>query len=70
MAGKIHESKSLFLKESVGTATDPETNIKYEMTTICATREPLVCSKKTGKYFVLAWADILHLAIEAGIDKD
>ena len=70
MAGQIHEKKSLFLRETVGTATDPETKIKYEMTTICANRPPLVCSGKTGKYFSLSWSDIIKLAIEAGIDKD
>lgn len=70
MPGTIYDSKSLFLRESVGTAEDPETKIKYEMTTICQTRMPLICSGKTGKYFSLTWADILSLAIEAGIDKE
>ena len=69
MIGTIHDSKSMFLREIVGTAEDPETKIKYEMTTICTTRMPLIRSKKTGKYFSLSWTNILGLAIKAGIDK-
>ncbi len=70
MTGQIHNSKSLFLREAVGTATDPEAKIKYEMTTINDNRQPMVCSSKTGKYFTLSWEDIVNLAVEAGIDKD
>ena len=65
--GKIYPSKTLFLRENVGTAA--EGKLKYEMTTIIGSNTPLIHSEQTGKWFSLTWPDILNLARAAGIDR-
>jgi hypothetical protein len=67
--GKIHDAKSLFLRVAVGKAKDPQTKIEYELTTNAGNAAPMICSGKTGKYFLLSWQNIIDLAIKAGIDK-
>lgn len=64
--GKIHPRKSLFLRTHVGMATREK--LAYDMATL-PTGEPIVQSKQTGKWYVLAWTEILTLAEQAGIDK-
>jgi hypothetical protein len=41
----------------------------YEMYLGKISRNPIVKSKITGKYFALPWSEILELAIQKGIDK-
>lgn len=69
MSGKIHPKNTLFLREAVGEAEDGDGN-KYEATTVVGRSTPLIKSLKTGKYFSLDWEDIIHLAKEAGINKE
>lgn len=66
--GKIHPSKTLFLRETVGEATDNKTGVKYEMTNGVGGGGPIVRSSKTGKWFTLSWSEIINLAKKAGID--
>jgi len=41
----------------------------YEMYLGKISRNPIVKSKITGKYFALPWSEIIKLALERGIDK-
>lgn len=41
---------------------------EYELTTNAGTRALIVRNIKTGKWFVLAWSDIVEMAVEAGIN--
>ena len=41
----------------------------YEMYLGKISRNPIVKSKLTGKYFALPWSLIIRLAVEKGIDK-
>ncbi len=66
--GKIHPPRTMFFRNAVGEMNDDEGN-KYECTTNVAGEHPIIHSKQTGKWFILTWADIVKLAIEAGIDK-
>lgn len=66
--GKIHPPRTMFLRSAVGEIADEEGN-KYECTTNVAGGHPIIHSEQTGKWFTLAWADIVKLAIESGIDK-
>ena len=64
--GTIYPKESLFLRIHAGEAKQGS-NI-YNLTTSpggC----PMVCSRQTGKYFALSWANVLDLAIAAGIDQ-
>ncbi len=67
--GKIHPPKTLFFRQAVGTVTDNESN-EYDCTLNMGGVHPIVCSKKTGKWFTLGWDDIVRLAVKAGIDKE
>jgi hypothetical protein len=67
--GKVHPKEKLFLRQFVGTAKDGEGR-DYEMALNMAGFHPVIQSKKTGKYFVLGWDDIIRLAIGAGIDNE
>lgn len=66
--GEIHPPRTMFFRETVGEISDDEGN-KYECTTNVGGVHPIIQSKQTGKWFTLSWADIVSLAIEAGIDK-
>lgn len=66
--GKIHPKRTLFLRVHVGEAKDENKNT-YELSINANDTSPLVCSKKTGKYFTLSWEDIMNLARDADIDK-
>lgn len=66
--GKIHPKRTMFLRNAVGEIKDEEGN-KYECTTNCGGLHPIIHSEQTGKWFTLSWADIVRLAIVAGIDK-
>lgn len=66
--GKIYPKKTLFLRIHVGEAKDQNKNT-YELSTSANNASPIVCSKKTGKWFTLSWTDIMNLARDAGIDK-
>lgn len=63
--GKIYPSRSLILRVDCGTASD--TDNSYDLSTTM-TGEPVIESKRTGKYFILGWQDIVDMAIESGID--
>ena len=41
----------------------------YEMYLGKISKNPIVKSKATGKYFALPWSEIIELAIRKGIDK-
>ena len=41
----------------------------YEMYLGKISRNPIVKSKITGKYFALPWSEILELSVQKGIDK-
>ena len=66
--GKIYPPRTLFFRSDVGEIADDEGN-KYECTTNVGGEHPIIRSKQTDKWFTLTWADIVRLAIEAGIDK-
>lgn len=68
MYGEIHPPKTMFFRQSVGKISDNEGN-KYDCTLNMGGIVPIVCSEQTGKWFTLPWADIVKLAIKAGIDK-
>jgi hypothetical protein len=68
--GKIHDSKTMFLRMHVGEATDNETGIEYEMSTDLASGQPIIHSKKTGKWWSCGWQDLIELAVKAGIDTE
>ena len=63
--GEILPKESMILRTHIGSATLGKK--AYEMST-SMTGRPLILSKQTGKYFSLPWADILDLAIQAGVD--
>ena len=65
----IDEKNTLFLRQDVGTAQDPETGNEYELSFINMT-VPAVRSKKTGKWFSIPWPCIIDAAVSAGIDKE
>lgn len=65
----IDEKNTLFLRQDIGTATDPETRNEYEMSLINMT-VPCVRSKKTGKLFSIPWPCIIDAAISVGIDRE
>lgn len=64
--GKIHDSKTLFFRIEVGAAAT--VGVNYELALCANTNVPIVRSGKTGKWFTLAWGDIVNLAIKAGIN--
>ena len=66
--GELLPKDALILRVNVGTATDEEEGIVYEMTTAPG-RNPLVKSNKTGKTFALSWSDIVNLAVARGINN-
>jgi len=66
--GEILSTETLILRHSVGTAEDSD-GLKYEMTT-SLNMSPLIRSHRTGKYFVLSWANIIDLAVNAGINEE
>ena len=68
MIGKIHPKKTMFLRNNVGSADGPG-GFSYEMSSNFSDHSPIIQSKKTGKWFVLGWEEIVNLAIDAGIDK-
>ena len=45
------------------------TGRSYEMYLGKISRNPIVKSKITGKYFALPWSEIIRLALAKGIDK-
>ena len=65
----IDENNTLFLRQDIGTATDPETGNAYEMSLVNMTI-PCVRSKKTGKWFSIPWPCIIEAAVSAGIDRE
>ena len=67
--GTLHPKDTMFLREHVGEANDINGDELYVMSVILATREPVVCSATTGKWFTLTWQQIIELAQKAGIDK-
>ena len=69
--GKVHPSRTMFLRQDVGSAEDPNTGIEYQLTTGMGSGCPIVQSGKTGKWFTISWTDIIGMAVVAGInDKD
>ncbi len=67
--GKMYPEKTLFLRQSVGTAEDPDTGIEYELS-LLNMMTPCIRSKKTGKWFEFSWEALIDAAKEAGIDKE
>jgi hypothetical protein len=67
--GEIHKPQTLFLRVGVGEAKNAEDGHMYEMSTNMSDGAPIIQSKKTGKWFVLPWQDIIVLAVKAGIDQ-
>jgi len=41
----------------------------YELAIQRGDKAPIVRSNTTGKWFTLTWAEIINLAVDAGIDK-
>lgn len=66
--GEIHPRKTMFFRQTVGTIKDDEGN-EYDATFNMGGLHSIIESKQTGKWFTLSWADIVKLAIEAGVDK-
>jgi len=68
IVGKILPKDTMILRHQVGTA-EGSNGGSYEMTAAMNDMSPIVRSEKTGKWYVLAWSDIINLAVGAGIDK-
>ena len=66
----ISEENKIIPRQVVGDATDDETGIRYMCFVNTLSLQPMVCSSKTNKIFMLSWEDIIKLAIKAGIDND
>ena len=66
--GKVYPLRTMFLRVGVGTGEDNVGN-KYDIATNISDSSPIVYSQQTKKYFTLSWADIIRLAVKAGIDK-
>lgn len=64
----LYPKDRLFLREAAGEATSADGTV-YELTTLVGSGTPLVRSGKTGKFFALTWADLIAMAVEAGIDE-
>lgn len=64
--GKVYPKRTLFLRVLVGTAKHKK--YEYEMSTSPG-GSPMIESKQTGKYFSLSWAEIITMAVQAGIDN-
>ncbi len=64
--GQVHDENTLFLRESVGDASDQDGN-SYELAT-SVSGQMIVTSKKTGKKFTLDWQEFLNLAVMRGIN--
>jgi anti-sigma factor ChrR (cupin superfamily) len=68
--GTLYAKDTLFFRMAQAEAHDPATDITYECTTNVAGGTPIVTSGKTGKSFVVSWANIIALARAAGIDEE
>lgn len=68
MIGKLHKPHTLLLRLAVGEATH-DSGQKYELSTSAGGSQPIVRSESTGRWFILAWQDIINLARKAGIDE-
>lgn len=68
IVGKILPSKTQILRHQAGIA-EGTNGMSYEMSAAVNDMSPIVCSAKTGKWFVLPWKDIVNLAVGAGIDE-
>jgi len=64
--GEVMPKKTMILRVHAGKASAG--GFKYEMSNAIS-GQPIVQSKRTGKWFVLGWEDILSLAVKAGINK-
>jgi hypothetical protein len=64
--GTIRPKSTLFLRMSCGKAENPETG-EFELSTNVGGGNPIVLSKKTGKWFTMSWEDMINLAIARGI---
>jgi hypothetical protein len=65
--GEILPPDSMILRNHVGEASLGE--IKYDMSFVATTGQPLIHNKNNRKWFTLSWEDILNLAHRAGINK-
>ena len=69
--GEIFHEDTMFLRNAVGIATDPDDTTKeYELTTSMGSGFPMVTSKVTGQTYLLPWKDIVTMAVESGIDEE
>lgn len=64
--GKIH-CNAAFIRIHAGEATRGK--LAYTMAANVIPLSPIVVSKQTGKSFTLSWAEIIDLAVAAGIDE-
>lgn len=69
MAGTILGADKMVLRLAFGEALSKRTGSCYEVSVNPATGEPIVRSQETGKWFVLDWAEIVEMAVAAGIDR-
>jgi len=67
--GTVHQKSSMFLRNNIGEASGENGNT-YELTTAFGDGTPIVQSMKTRQYFTLNWSEIIHMAIEAGVDNE
>lgn len=67
--GTILPKETMILRTAVREMAEHTANTKYEITITEPDRSPLVRSLKTNKFYALNWADIVDMAINAGIDK-
>lgn len=63
--GILYGKKSIFLRESVGEASIE--NIDLDLCSVFPSRAMGVFCEETGKSFIISWADVVRLSVEAGI---
>ena len=65
----IEPKDTLVFRQGIGTAEDPESGNKYEMS-LCNMMMPCIRSEKTGKWFVINWQALVKAAVSSGIDEE
>lgn len=68
--GEIHDNGLMMLRQLCGTCKHPETKNEFEMCYSMADGTPIITCTTTGKWYRLAWRDLVNMAIRAGIAKE
>ena len=68
--GEVMPKETLILRHAVGDAKGGPDGAEYSLTANFANLQPIVESKQTGKFWTIGWAQLIELAIKAGVNNE